>query len=139
MSLDLLSLMDDAGHSQATPLSPPATYPLYIPPGKAKTSISVHNTPTTSPERSRAHSRRSTGSTVFGTEPPPASAPSMASVFPRFSHADVNALLYLCVVMLRALADPVGSADDIVSCSGDGISAVLSRTHRRVGASTTRA
>ena len=95
MSLDLLSLMDDAGlSSQAKPLLPPATYPLYIPPEKQ--SISVHNTPATSPDRSRTHSRRSTGSNIFGTEPPPASAPSMASVFPRFSHADVNALLYLC-------------------------------------------
>jgi hypothetical protein len=54
--------------------------------------------PASSAASSRAHSRRNTGSSIFGTEPPVVAysrAPALTSVMPRFDGPDLNLLLWI--------------------------------------------
>ncbi|KAG0139546.1 hypothetical protein CROQUDRAFT_101387 [Cronartium quercuum f. sp. fusiforme G11] len=90
MTLDLITFFTDPGVSTATTADHP--------PRSIRSSPSLSMPSPTQLFRSPSLPRLD-----HLNQPPPSTVPSLSSIFPRFSHADINALIYLLGARYRAL------------------------------------
>jgi hypothetical protein len=137
---DLISHMSMQHPDPGVPaLNPsPATYPFLEPQPSSAGSTPWPSRPAsaTSATSSRAHSRRSTGLSLFGTDPPKVTvsrAPALASVMPRFEGPDLNLLLWIFSWRYRRLLrnwDSASIQDRRVNWAGMALSSFYSALRR---------